>query len=162
RDSWSRSPSCFLPITCAATRRPPPSCSRASCWPACWASISPGASCARGGPRTAANSGRRPELTSTFRSRPRWCTTRRGRRRAAARVAAVLLGDVLTIVAGHEPRLRIRVVVLIEDAAVAEGDHGDAPGVAGRLADHDGPPGQNAASPQHGNLIRTRCDTDGA
>ena len=53
------------------------------------------------------------------------------RRRAAAGIARKLLGDVLTIVAGHDPRQRVGIAVLIEDAAILEGDHADAPRVPG-------------------------------
>ena len=41
-------------------------------------------------------------------------------RRTGVRIAAVLFGDVLPIVAGDDPRKRIRVDVLIKDAAVGE------------------------------------------
>src|SRR3989442_2751631 len=81
-------------------------------------------------------------------------------RRATVRVATELFGKVQAVVAGHDPRQWVGIAVLVNDSAVAERDHGDAPGVAGRLADHDGPPGQNAAGRQHGNLPGSRGDTD--
>src|SRR5947207_9119709 len=60
------------------------------------------------------------------------------RRRAAVGVARELLGDVLTIVAGYDPRQRIGIASLIHDTAIAKGDHAHTPRVPGRLADPDG------------------------
>src|SRR5437899_3470560 len=59
------------------------------------------------------------------------------RRRAAVGVASELFGDVLTIVAGHDPRQRIGIAPLVRHTAIAEGDHADAPRIPGRLAAND-------------------------
>ena len=84
------------------------------------------------------------------------------RRRAAVGVASELLGDVLTIVAGHDPRQRIGIASLIHHTAIGKGDHAHAPCVTGRLADHHRPVGHDAAGNQYRHLICSRGKTDGS
>ena len=66
------------------------------------------------------------------------------------------------IMAGHDPRQRIGIAVLIEDTPIVQGDHGHAPHVPVRLADQDGPLSQHAAGSQHRDLICSRGNRDGS
>src|SRR5205807_8158922 len=74
---------------------------------------------------------------------------------------AVVLDAGLPIRAGADPSQGIRIAVLIQDTAVADGDHADVPYVPGRPANHDGPVGQRATGSQLRDLRGSRGETDG-
>ena len=76
---------------------------------------------------------------------------------ATVGVTGELLGDVLTIVAGHDPRDWIGIAGLVDHATVGKRDHRHAPDVSAGPTDHDGTTGEVATSRERHGLRRLAC-----